>query len=140
MSEAYQSRLSKLLKAFGLVRSEDRGGSAGRIVVFIPREDGSEEVIGELRREGGTYIFTYDDAYVRNPRSTPIRAFPDMRKEYRHTELWPFFEVRIPALDRPEVKQLLIAHQIDPGDKMAVLRVLGRRTITNPYELRPAMT
>ncbi len=98
-------------------------------------DDGATQIIGELRREGREYVFEYDMAYIEDPASTAIPAFPKLQDEYRSPELWSFFEVRIPSLERPEVEEALHRAGVDRNDKIAVLQHLGRRSIANSYEL-----
>lgn len=81
-------------------------------------------------------MFRYDGAYAARADYPALAAFPDRGREYRSTELWPFFEVRLPPLDRADVQHLIRERNIDAGDTMRLLAELGARTITTPYELR----
>ena len=68
----------------------------------------------------------------------PISAFPDKFREYRSSRLWPFFEVRVPPTDRPDVKQVVSERGIDRDDVFRLLGELGRRSISSPYEFELA--
>ena len=98
--------------------------------------DRDQVLIGALTNEAGEYVFRYDHAYVERDEYPALAAFPDKQREYRSRDLWPFFDVRLPPLERSDVRQLIKARNIDAGDTLRLLAELGRRTITTPYELR----
>lgn len=95
------------------------------------------EPVAELFRERtGEFCFHYLPAF-RAKSLAPLPGLPTGR-EHRSKDLFPFFEERIPELRRPEIQEWLRRHGVDPGDKMSLLGSLGRRSVTDSYELRSA--
>jgi HipA-like protein len=93
--------------------------------------------IGELRREGEQFVFSYLPAFF-DTELKPIPDFPDPRKTYHNTHLWPFFANRIPDLRREDVQEFLRERRLKETDKFDLLLALGRETINNPFQLVPA--
>ena len=89
-------------------------------------------LVGRLTSEAGVYIFRYDENY----NGSPVPAFPDRGREYRSELLWPFFAIRIPPLEREDVRQEMERKKLDEEDVFGILGTLGRISISNPYELR----
>ena len=92
--------------------------------------------IGTLSFKDGFWYYNYtfefknhSDEYNR------IIGFPDLNKTYQSEILWPFFQVRIPGLKQPAIKEILIKENIDKSNEVALLQRFGRKTIANPYEL-----
>jgi hypothetical protein len=50
--------------------------------------------------------------------------------------LFPFFEERIPELCRPEVLEWLKLNDLNPDDRLKLLGVLGKKSVTDSFELR----
>lgn len=108
---------------------------ARSIRVFGPSLAGGRVFVGELSHERDEWVFRYSDAY-RDSGNPPIAAFPDLRvDDYRSTRLFPFFEVRLPPVDRDDVQQFLESKKIDKTDVLALLGVLGGTIATSPYQL-----
>ncbi len=93
-------------------------------------------VIGYLSLKDGRWSFAYSDEFRSSRKINPIMMFPDVDKVYESTELWPFFQMRIPSLKQPVVRALIEKEHIDQNNLVELLRRFGRRTITNPFELR----
>jgi HipA-like protein len=93
--------------------------------------------IGVLAKEGPEFVFKYAESFLQRTDLPSLSAFPDRTREYRSRHLWPFFAVRLPPLDREDIAEIVRAQALDPADPMALLAVLGRKTVTSPYELRP---
>jgi len=92
--------------------------------------------VGHLRREGNEWVFSYTDAFRQQSEVKPIADFPNPAvQEYRASELWPFFVLRIPSLKQPAVQRFLNAHSLREVDEVTLLREFGRRAIANPFEL-----
>ena len=89
-------------------------------------------LVGRLTSEAGVYIFSYDERYT----GSPVPAFPDKGREYRSEFLWPFFAIRIPPLEREDVRQEMERKKLDEKDVFGILGTLGRISISNSYELR----
>src|SRR5262245_48021485 len=62
----------------------------------------------------------------------------NVQKEYRSTELWPFFLLRIPSLKQPAVQEFLRSANVQSPTAAILLRQFGKRSIANPFELVPA--
>jgi HipA-like protein len=94
--------------------------------------------IGTLSYQSGHWTFRYSDAFQRQDSVKPIINFPVKDKEYRSERLWPFFLLRIPSLRQPSVKRLI--EERGPGElnDATLLRMFGRRSVANPFELIPA--
>jgi hypothetical protein len=113
-----------------------RGVSSGRGTEAIDRSNDAEFVLvlGRLpmlilSRNPQGWTMRYTEAFKKQSRIAPLVPFPDVNKVYRSPELWPFFSVRIPSIARPEV---------DYDDVAAMLRRFGRKSVADPFELRPA--
>ena len=96
--------------------------------------DGARVWVGTLSREAGEYVFEYSDEFRRRRDLPSLPAFPDKDKQYRSADLFPFFLARLPPIGRPDVERFVAEHHIDPKDTLRMLSVLGRKTITSPYE------
>jgi len=93
-------------------------------------------VIGHLSLRDGRWSFAYTDEFRSSRKIKPLMMFPDVEKVYQSEELWPFFQMRIPSLKQPVVRALIEKEHIDQNNLVELLRRFGRRTITNPFELR----
>lgn len=66
----------------------------------------------------------------------PISSFPNLDQEYRSKHIWPFFAVRIPPLNRPDVREVLDRRAIKDDQIFEILGAVGRLSVANPYEFR----
>jgi HipA-like protein len=105
------------------------------VVLNLPEEE--PFVVGTLMTEGQEYVFRYSENFKRRLEIPAISAFPDRNQVYRSAELWPFFQVRIPPVDRKDVREILEAKKLDRTDLMSLLPALGGRAVTSPYDLVP---
>jgi len=105
-------------------------------VAFCVILDGLE--VGRLRLEGEEWIFSYTDEFRQQNKIKPIVDFPNVEKEYRNTELWPFFLLRIPSLKQPAVQEFLRSANVQSPTAAILLKQFGKRSIANPFELVPA--
>lgn len=100
--------------------------------------------IGALEFSGSKWVFAYSDWFKNQSEIKPFANFPEVSREYVSDELPPFFESRLPGISQPQVEAFLALLKerektINEGQtKVALLKKFGRRTITNPFELRPA--
>ena len=103
--------------------------------------------LGTLELNEGTWSFEYSHIYKQllnkaEPSTNleylvqPLFAFPDINKKYTSPTLWHFFVARIPGLKQPDVQDIMKAKNIERTDLVALLTQFGRKTITNPFELR----
>jgi HipA-like protein len=94
------------------------------------------EPVAELTRgREATYSFHYLAAFE-GKKLAPLPGFPQLDKVYTATELFPFFRERIPDMRRPEVREQMKNQNISEEDLFALLVQLGRRTVTDSFELR----
>jgi HipA-like protein len=109
--------------------------SGKTLYLYLPIE--SELVpVGVLSQEDKEFVFRYAQEFFSRTDLPALSAFPDRAREYRSPVLWPFFEVRLPPLDRPDVAAVIKARRIDPDDALALLATIGLKTLTTPYEFR----
>jgi len=97
-----------------------------------------ELLIGRLNYSEGIWTFKYSDDFRQNGNINPIIDFPDITKEYTSAELWPFFAARIPALNQPYQFKKIARAKANRNDSVALLKIFGHETITNPFRLDPA--
>lgn len=64
-----------------------------------------------------------------------IIGFPDLNSRYESKVLWPFFNLRIPGLKQPRIKEILKKENIDPTNDVKLLQRFGEKTLTNPFKL-----
>jgi len=121
-----------------------RGVSSGRGTEAIDRSKDSEFVLvlGRLpmlilSRNSEGWTMRYTVAFKNQNRIAALVPFPDVNKVYRSSELWPFFSVRIPSIARPEVERMVREERLDYDDVAAMLRRFGRKSVADPFELRP---
>ena len=121
-----------------------RGVSSGRGAEAIDRSNDAQFVLvlGRLpililSRTLDGWTMRYTEVFKNQKRVAPLVPFPDVNKVYRSTELWPFFSVRIPSIARPEVQRTVREEHLDYDDVAAMLRRFGRKSVADPFELRP---
>ena len=91
--------------------------------------------VGFLELEDGVWTFSYSTEFKEQNKLRPIVQFPDKDKTYQNEELWPFFTIRIPGLNQPEVQNIIESENIDRTNQVELLKRFGQKTISNPYEL-----
>ena len=106
----------------------------------IPKEVvGNVVHIGTLRCKNGQWEFAYADQFKQlSDVYNYIVGFGDLDKTYTSTALWPYFQIRIPGLSQPAIKEILEEENIDANNEVALLERFGKRSISNPYHLIPA--
>lgn len=112
------------------------------IRVLVPNESGGYRLVGTLTQEGAEFVFQYASGYRSDNSAEPLPAFPDKDEVYRSNVLFPFFAVRLPSLDRPDIREAMKEKDVSEDDLLRLLGRLARKGITNPYEFelteRPA--
>lgn len=93
-------------------------------------------LVGTLKAMDEHWQFEYSDEFKLKSDLRPLVEFPDLDQVYVNEELWQFFASRIPSMEQPEVEELMQNGQVDDDDVVGLLRLFGKRTITNPFELR----
>lgn len=92
--------------------------------------------VGELVYKDGIWNFKYSEEFKKHLNEyNLIIGFPDVDKNYESEDLWPFFQIRIPGLKQPAVKEILEKENIDEDDEVSLLKYFGKKTIANPYKL-----
>ncbi len=94
--------------------------------------------VGTLSRDDGEWTFEYSMLFRNQRQVKPIVDFPQLDREYRSTELWPFFALRIPSLTQAHVQQYLLSQGRTAADAADLMQEFGRRSIANPFVLEPA--
>ena len=92
-------------------------------------------LVGTLTVEDGVWKFEYSDKFRAEDELRPIVEFPDVDKIYVNEDLWQFFASRIPSTEQPEVEEILKREHVKEDDAVGLLKLFGRRTIANPFEL-----
>jgi hypothetical protein len=92
--------------------------------------------VGTLRLEGDEWVFAYSEAFRNQSKVAPITNFPHTDREYRSTDLWPFFALRVPSLAQTSVKEFL-ENTRKEADDARLMREFGRRSVANPFVLEP---
>lgn len=91
-------------------------------------------IIGYLVCTSGEWNFTYSEEFRNQKDFHCIVGFPKLDQEYKSTELWPFFKIRIPGLKQPAIKEIVEEENIQ-NNEYELLKRFGRKSISNPYEL-----
>lgn len=91
-------------------------------------------LVGRLSCENGEFVFRYDPNYA----GDPISAFPNTVQEYRSSRLWPFFAIRIPPLDREDMRKEIESQSLDKDKIIEILGSVAKVSVTNPYEFKLA--
>jgi len=97
--------------------------------------------IGTLEFSDNQWRFVYSEWFKNQAELKPFANFPEVSREYISDDLPPFFESRLPGVSQPQVEAFLRGKvQVSNGEtKAALLKEFGRRAITNPFELMPAI-
>jgi hypothetical protein len=95
--------------------------------------------VGSLTYQEGRWTFVYDDAFkARRDALHPIEGFDDVDQKYESTTLFPFFAVRIPDIERIDVRRTLEQAHLTNPDVPDLLALFGRRALSSPaFELIP---
>ncbi len=105
-----------------------------RVLEVYRRTETGSILVGRLSCERGKFVFRYDPAYTGNP----IFAFPVKEKTYESEHLWPFFAIRIPPLDREDIRDIISARSLHKDQTLEILGTIARISAANPYELKLA--
>lgn len=125
------------LESWGQLWRPSKRPSA-RLDVFQVLPGGERRLVGHLSQEGALFVFQYSAGFISDPRAVPITGFPDLREVYRSEELWPFFAIRVPPLEREDIREVVANKQLSTDDPLRLLAHLARRSVSSPYELADA--
>ena len=102
--------------------------------------------IGRLdaEMERSRYWFGYTRGATRAAKNAglqPLPAFPDFRKTYESSELFPLFRNRVMGTDREDFRDYLQQLDLQPGtvDPIAILAVTGGTRQTDHFEVFPKL-
>jgi hypothetical protein len=93
-------------------------------------------LVGKLVAVDQHWRFEYSEEFKLKSELRPLVEFPDLEKVYDNPDLWQFFASRIPSMEQPDVEDVLASEHIGEDDVVGLLKRFGRRTISNPFELR----
>ena len=134
MKKGFFSLLSRV-KGWGISYDEvPQKASQTRALEIYRKTEDDLVLVGRLACDEDEYVFRYDSNYA----ARPISAFPDMDHEYRSKQLWPFFAIRIPPLDREDVREEITNRAIEKDQVIEILGSLARVSVSNPYEFKLA--
>jgi len=108
-----------------------RGRDLLKLKLALP--DRGEVRVGVLTQEGREFVFRYDSGFGDTPEAHALPGFPAFDEEYRSSHLWPFFQARLPPIDRADVRDVLARHDVDRGDTLRVLGTVSREAVASPY-------
>lgn len=95
--------------------------------------------IGQLYCKDGLWHFKYDDEFKKiKDQYYTITGFSDVDKVYVSEILWPFFQIRIPGLGQPLIKEIIEKEGLDKNNELEMLKRFGKKVISNPYILNTA--
>lgn len=94
-----------------------------------------DNTVGYLNFDGTIWVFNYSSWFKEQDDLEPLFEFPQKDKVYKSSELWPFFESRIPSLKQPKIQKYLENHPLDRYDKVKLLELFGITSVNNPYKL-----
>jgi HipA-like protein len=91
--------------------------------------------VAELSQHQGKYRFQYLEKFTEK-QLLLLPGFPKLDEIYESVDLFPFFEERIPDIRRPEVREWIKQQRVSETDKLALLDAVGRKVITDSFEMR----
>lgn len=117
-------------------RAPARGtrGRNGSFVLLYAPYGGTEVTVGHLGFDGSTWTFRYDDDFKRHSELRPIEGFVDLDRTYESSVLFPFFRVRIPDIQRPDIAQELKKRKTRTPNvqQIDLLEMFGERVAASP--------
>jgi hypothetical protein len=120
------------------MRARRRQKPARFVLMYDPQAE-RPVTVGRLEFDGRMWTFAYDDEYKSRHDLRPIEGFDDLDRVYQSSVLFPFFAVRIPDIDREDVRRRLEHDRVRDPDPSDLLRLFGRRVVSSPgFELLPA--
>lgn len=122
--------MKKLWKVVGMDFNDNPSNVEGSFILYYGNRS-----VGTLKYSKGEWVFRYSKDFQENIFINLITDFPDINKEYRNSELWPFFSSRIPTLNQPFQLKKLKKHRIEKTDPVGLLKIFGNESINNPYRL-----
>ncbi len=122
-----KSKLSRYLYPSGVTGKTEINQDKVEFALTI-----GELPIGTLKLEKGIWVFNYSNEFKNQFIYKPLTEFPDIDKEYKSRDLWPFFLSRIPAANNINI----VNRGYQEVDLVGLLKNFGSKTTTNPYTLQ----
>ncbi len=122
--------IKKLWKVVGMDFKDNPTNVEGSFILNY-----GSRTVGTLTYSKGEWVFKYSEDFRKEQFTNVITDFPDLNKEYKNSELWPFFASRIPTLNQPFQLKKIKKHSVDKTDPVGLLKIFGNETINNPYRL-----
>lgn len=94
----------------------------------------NDRIIGILSYNNNEWHFEYTETF-KMLNLAPLSNFPEVDKHYVSESLWPFFATRIPSFNQPFYDKKITKANANKNDSVDLLKLFGKRTITNPYQL-----
>ena len=131
--------MKRIMTSLWAMMPRPSGRPARFQLVYHPPDGRETVVVGHLRFEDGTWTFEYDSEFkARRGEFHPLEGFDKFDDVYTSRSLFPFFAVRIPDVQRPDVQRRLREDHLRDPEPTDLLRLFGRRVVSSPgYELLP---
>lgn len=127
-----------LLESLRAMRSKAPGRPAHFVLLYVPPAE-PRVVVGDLEFDGRMWSFRYSEEYKLRRDLRAIEGMDDINRIYRSSVLFPFFAVRIPDVDRDDVRRRLEEDRVRDPEPADMLRIFGRHVVSSPaFELVPA--
>jgi hypothetical protein len=129
--------LGHILRALGVRSAQavgDDKGATHQLKLYLQRPGHGRVLVGSLWKRGDRFVFEYADDFA-HANLPPLPDFPVTDRQYESPDLWPFFLVRLPPADRPDVQRVIKDRGLEPDDTLGILGKLGRKAVSFPYEL-----
>lgn len=126
--------INKLINWFRKEEDNDVIGlpKSEKVLFFLKLDDID---VGILECKNGSWYFKYSDSFKTQEDLNQIPGFPDLDKTYESEALWPFFQIRIPGLGQPAVKDIIKKENLDFNNEAVLLKRFGHKTISSPFTL-----
>lgn len=114
---------------------EPAKGPSRSLDVVLKLENREVVIVGRLTVADSRFKFAYTDGFKASD-LPPLPGLLNKEEIYESDVLFPFFQVRLPPKSRDDVARVMKEHNMGDADIFEILRVLGRRTATSPYEFQ----
>ena len=106
----------------------------GKVIIF--HLSYKQLLVGVLKLENDEWVFEYTEEFKHQEKIKPLPDFPNVNRVYQSKELYPFFLHRIPSPKQPKIQEEIKSHNVDETDEVELLRLFGRKSISNPFLLQ----
>ncbi len=99
------------------------------VFVFLEKRK-TRTLVGELLKQNGVFVFTYDENYFKADSVIPLGPeFPLTQRKFESKKLFPSLEDRIPSSHNPAYIEYCQFMGIDPKEKdeLVLLSTIGRK-------------